>query len=44
MLFNGRNNVINFIEDYGSMILEAKRKANEELTKTRWNRILSINS
>ena len=25
-LFNGRNYAIKFIEDYGSMILEAKRK------------------
>ena len=25
ILFNARNNVIKFIEDYGSMILEAKR-------------------
>ena len=31
MLFNGRNDAINFIEGYGSMILEAKRKADEEL-------------
>ena len=29
MLFNGRNDAINFIEGYGSMILEAKRKAAE---------------
>ena len=33
MLFNGRNDRINFIEGYGSMIQEAKRKAAEELTK-----------
>ena len=33
MLFNGRNHVINFIEDYGSMVLEAKRKAAEEPTE-----------
>ena len=33
MLFNGRNDGINFIEGYGSMIHEAKRKAAEELTK-----------
>ena len=33
MLFNGRNNVINFIEGYSSMILEAKRKAAEELNE-----------
>ena len=25
--FNGRNDAIKFVEDYGSMILEAKRKA-----------------
>ena len=31
MLFNGRNDAINFIEGYGSLILEAKRKADEEL-------------
>ena len=29
MLFNGRNDAINFIEGYGSMILEAKRKVAE---------------
>ena len=29
-LFNGRNSAIKFIEDYGSMILEAKRLAKEE--------------
>ena len=28
--FNARNSVIKFIEDYGSMILEAKRLAKEE--------------
>ena len=31
MLFNGRNNVINFIEGYSSMIFEAKKKASEKL-------------
>ena len=31
-LFNGRNYTIKFIEDYGSMILEAKKKAAEEPT------------
>ena len=31
ILFNGRNDAINIIEDYGSTILEAKRKAAEEL-------------
>ena len=29
MLFNGRNDSIKFVEDYGFMILEAKRKATE---------------
>ena len=32
MLFNGKNDAIKFIEDYGSMILEVKRKAVEEPT------------
>ena len=31
MLFNGRNYAINCIEDYDSMILEAKTKSAEEL-------------
>ena len=30
ILLNGRNSAIKFIEDYGSMILEAKRLAKEE--------------
>ena len=30
MFYNSRNNAIKFIEDYGSMILEAKRLAKEE--------------
>ena len=30
VLFNARNNTIRFIEDYGSMILEAKRLAKQE--------------
>ena len=29
MLFNGRDDAIRFVEDYGSVILEAKRKATE---------------
>ena len=33
MLFNSKNNAVNFIEGYSSMILEAKRKASEELKK-----------
>ena len=32
MLLNGRNDVINFIEGYSSMILEAKKRAAEEET------------
>ena len=33
MLFNGRNDIINFIEVYKSMVLETKRKAAEKLKK-----------
>ena len=33
MLFNGRNDAINFIEDYGSMILQAEESAAEEQTE-----------
>ena len=29
MLFNGRNDAIHIVEDFDSMILEAKRKATE---------------
>ena len=32
VLFSSRNNAIKFIEDYGSMILEAKRLAKQEGT------------
>ena len=32
-LFNGRNDAIKFVDGYGSMILEAKRKAAEEEPK-----------
>ena len=32
-LFNGRNDVIKFVDDYGSMILKAKRKAVKEEPK-----------
>ena len=32
ILFNARNNAIKVIEDYGSMILEAKRLAKQEGT------------
>ena len=31
-LFNARNNAIKFVQDYGSMILEAKRLAKQEGT------------
>ena len=34
MPFNGRNDSINFIEDYGSMILEARKRAVEEQDET----------
>ena len=30
MLYNTRNDAIKFIEDYGSMIIEAKRLATED--------------
>ena len=30
MLFDGRNDAIKFIEDYSSMILEARKRASEE--------------
>ena len=30
MFYNGRNSVIKFVEDYGSVILEAKRLAREQ--------------
>ena len=30
MVFKGRNEAIKFVDDYASMILEAKRKADEE--------------
>ena len=33
MLFNGRNDAINFIEGYGSMILEAKKRDAKEQTE-----------
>ena len=39
MLFNGRNDAINFIEDCGSMILEAKRKVAEELKEQQGTRL-----
>ena len=37
MLFNGRNDAINFIKGYGSIILEAK-KSYRRTNKTRMNR------
>ena len=33
LLFNERNDAINSIKDYGLMILEARRKAAEEIKK-----------
>ena len=40
MLYNGRNNdAISFIEDYGSIILEAKRKASEKLEEQEGTRL-----
>ena len=33
MLFNRRNDAVNFIEGYGSMILEAKKRAAKEQTE-----------
>ena len=30
MFYNARNSATNYVEDYGSMILEAKRIAKEE--------------
>ena len=33
MVFNGRNDTINFIEDYGSIILQAEERAAEEQTE-----------
>ena len=35
--FNVRNKAIKFVDDYGSMIIEVKRKATEEELKTRKN-------
>ena len=37
-LFNGRNDAIKFLDDYGSMILEATKKAVKEPTKTKTKR------
>ena len=34
-LFNGRNDAIKFLDDYGSMIIEATKKAVKEPTKTK---------
>ena len=40
MLYNGRNNdATSFIEDYGSIILEAKRKASEKLEEQEGTRL-----
>ena len=41
MLFNGRNNSIKFVDDYGSMVLEAKRKPDEDISKGKGLKILT---
>ena len=38
ILFNGRNDTINFIAGYGSIILEAKRKAAGEIKEQKGTR------
>ena len=43
MFYNGRDNAIRFIEDYGSMILEAKRLAIEEKQEGEGLKILTPN-
>ena len=43
MFYNGRDNAIRFIEDYGSMILEAKRLAIEENQEGEGLKILTPN-
>ena len=40
-IFNGRKDTIKFVEDYGSMILEAKKKAAEQSTKGTGLKILT---
>ena len=42
MLFNGRNDVINFIAGYGSMILEPRKKAAEEEEEGRGLKMLTL--
>ena len=42
MLFSGRNDTISFIESYGSLILEAKTKAAEELKDGTGLKILTL--
>ena len=44
MLFNKRNDVINFIDGYSSMILEAKIKSTEELKEQEGTRLKSLTS
>ena len=41
-LFNGRNDVIKFVGDFGSMILEAKKKAAKEPTTGTGLKILTL--
>ena len=40
-IFIGRNDAIKFVNDYDSMILEAKRKAAEKLTKIKGLKMLT---
>ena len=41
MLFNRRNDAIKCLDDYCSMILEAKRKATDKLTKGKGSKLLN---
>ena len=41
MLFNGRKDAIKFADDYGSMVLEAKRKPAENTSKSKGLKILT---
>ena len=41
MLFNGRNNPIKFVYYYGSMVLEAKRKPDKDISKGKGLKILT---
>ena len=41
ILFNGRKDAIEFVDDYGSMVLEAKRKPAEDTSKSKRLKILA---